>query len=552
MQGSSGLVGFLMLTERRVDHAIESGRFDVRQKQLLLESAAQYRPRSRKNPLGDPLAIFYLIARAHRDELDEQAVELAAFCQCYLLALDLLDDVQDDDLAGKPHGAVGTAMAVNDALTLLFLGLSSLERCMRLEKSPQRRMQYLKIVNRVALTTGRGQHLDLLGAQGARTPREVLAMQREKTASLTLICECAALYSGLTDEEREHYRTLGENLSLLVQVLDDVRDVYGKPRSPDLETGKISYPLACFLERASDAERQHFAALQRALPGSLREIRNLFYGTGALRQVGLAMDGFRRAIHHEVATLGQEAASLRVLLSVIDQLVEGVYKPKPVVETAALRAPSFGFHGYVQRLARDLQQRLGALGATPPLVPWHLPQWMYDNRRRVIFYPDIEGLPEETLPFQAALLGEPDLERVRQLIWRQAPAVMAHELFHHYRDQVGALSSDMWHEELVANTLAIAYCARYEPAAIAGGVEIAERVLARPEHALSAAARQVLDGLLDPARTPHEKCGYGLDLQQTALVQLAMIRELARQPAGLEHAIQRYLVPAPPSYANAS
>jgi geranylgeranyl pyrophosphate synthase len=67
---------------------------------------------------------------------------------------------------------------------------------MRLEKSPQRRMLYLKIVNRVALTTGRGQHVDLLGERGARTPDEVLAMQREKTASVALICECAALYSG--------------------------------------------------------------------------------------------------------------------------------------------------------------------------------------------------------------------------------------------------------------------------------------------------------------------------------------------------------------------
>jgi geranylgeranyl pyrophosphate synthase len=522
----------------------------------LLASAAQYRPRSRKNPLGDPLAVFYLIARAHRDELDEQAVELATFCQFYLLALDLLDDVQDDDLSGKPHGSVGTAMAVNDALTLLFLGLSSLERCMRLEKSPQRRMQYLKIVNRVALTTGRGQHLDLLGAQGASTPREVLAMQREKTASLTLICECAALYSGLTDEERERYRSLGENLSLLVQVLDDVRDVYGKRRSPDLETGKISYPLACFLERASAAERRRFDALKLALPDSLREIRGLFYGTGALREVAKAMDGFRRAIHHEVAAIGQEAASLRVLLSVIDQLVEAVYAPKPVAETAALRAPSFGFHAHVQRLARELGQRLAALGAppAPPLVPWHLPQWMYDKDRQVIFYPDIEGLPEETLPFQAGLLGEPDLERVRQLVWRQAPAVMAHELFHHYRHRVGALSSDMWHEELVANRLAIAYCARYEPAAVAGGVEIAELVLARPEQALSPAAQQVLDALLDPARALRENSGYGLDLQQTALVQLAMIKSLAQQPQQLEQEVERWLgaAAAPPSYANAS
>lgn len=551
MRESFGLVGFLGRVEASVDGAIEAGRFDARQKELLLASASQYRPRTHKNPFGDPLAVFYLIARAHRDELDEQGLELAAFCHFYLLALDILDDVQDDDLAGKPHSAVGSAMAVNDALTLLFLGLSSLERCMRLEASPQRRMQYLKIVNRVALTTGRGQHLDLLGAKGASTPQEVLAMQREKTASLTLICECAALYSGLSDAAREHYRVLGENLSLLVQVLDDVRDVYGKRRSPDLETGKLSYPLSVFLSSASSAQRERFESLKQALPASLKEIRGLLYDTGTLREVAKTMDGFRHAIHHEVAALGQAAPTHRLLLSVIDQLVEAIYAPKPVAETAALRAPSFGFHGYVQRLARDLSQRLAAHGVpeTPPLVPWHLPQWMYDKSRGVIYYPDIEGLPEETLPFQAALLGEPDLGKVQQLMWRQAPAVMAHELFHHFRDKAGTMTSDMWHEELVANTLAIAYAARYEPAAVTGGVEIAERVLARPEHRLSAEAERVLAELLDPARPLQQGRGYGLDLQQTALVQLAMIRELARRPEQLETALERFLSN---SYANAS
>jgi geranylgeranyl pyrophosphate synthase len=551
MQESLGLVGFLGRVEQRIDGAIEAGRFDARQKQLLLASAAQYRPRTHKNPFGDPLAVFYLIARAHRDALDEQALELAAFCHFYLLALDILDDVQDDDLAGKPHSAVGSAMAVNDALTLLFLGLSSLERCMRLEQSPQRRLQYLKLVNRVALKTGRGQHLDLLGEQGARTPQEVLAMEREKTASLTLICECAALYSGLSEDEREHYRVLGENLALLVQVLDDVRDVYGKRRSPDLETGKRSYPLACFLSTASSEQRERFELLKRALPGSLKEIRGLLYDSGTLREVAAAMDGFRHAIHHEVATLGHAAPTHRLLLSVIDQLVEGVYKPKPVAETAQLCAPSSGFHGYVQRLARELSQRLGPLGVPepPPLVPWHLPQWMYDKSRGVIFYPDIEGLPEETLPFQAELLGEPDLGQVQRLMWRQAPAVMAHELFHHFRDKSGTMTTDMWLEELAANTLAVAYIARYEPAALTGGAELAERVLGRPEHRLSSEAQRVLDDLLDPARPVRPGSGYGLDLQQTALVQLAMIRELALRPEQLEPALQHWLTG---SYANAS
>ena len=120
---------------------------------------------------------------------------------------------------------------------------------------------------------------------------------------------------------------------------------------------------------------------------------------------------------------------------------------------------------------------------------------------------------------------------------------MAHELVHHYRDARGQLGSDMWHEELVANTLAIAYAARYEPAAVAGGVELANRVLAQPEHQLSDSAQQVLAGLLDPERAPQPNAGYGLDLDfhQCALVQLAMIRELARAPQSLETAIARLL-----------
>jgi geranylgeranyl pyrophosphate synthase len=545
MRQATGISAFLSRVEDNVDQAILAGPFDASQRELLLATAAQYRPRTRENPLGDTLAVFYLIARAHRDELDEQAVELASFCQFYLLALDLLDDVQDLDLSGKPHANVGAGIAINDALTLLFLGLSALEHCMRLEQSSKRRLLYLKIVNRVALTTGRGQHLDLLGENGARTATEVLAMQREKTASVALICECAALYSGVSDDQREHYRVLGENLSLLVQVLDDVRDVYGKRRSPDLETGKFTYPLACFFETASPEQRQQLAILKQGLPDSLGQIRQLLYDAGTLRQVALSMDGFRRAIHHELAVLGEDAPTLRLLLLVIDQLVESVYTPKPIAETAELRAPRAGWHGYVRRLAAELGQRLRPFGApdTPPLVPWHQPQWMYDKQRGVIFYPDIEGLPEETLPFQAALLGETDLAKVAALMFRQAPAVMAHELFHHYRDALGLLSGDVWHEELVANTLAIAYAARYEPAAVAGGVELANRILGRPEHRLSEQAEAILKELFSPGRAAQPLRGYQIDLHQTALVHLAMIRELAKAPVDLEQALTRYLRP---------
>jgi len=319
--------------------------------------------------------------------------------------------------------------------------------------------------------------------------------------------------------------------------------VYGKSRSPDLETGKVTYPLACFLETATVSDRERFDQLKQALPATLREIRELLYRTGTLRSVARSMDGFRRAIHREIAALGDDAATHRLLLLVIDQLVEGVYTPKPVAETATLREPRSGFHAHVRQLAADWEARLRPLGgpSAPPLVPWHNPQWTYDKDRGVIFYPDIEGLPEETLPFQASLLGEPDLDVVAQLVWRQAPALVAHELFHHYRDARGLLGSDMWHEELVANTLAIAYTARYEPDSLAAGLALANSVLTRPGNDLSPEAASIVAELLDPARAERPNTGYCLDPYQGVLAQLAMIRELAKAPEDVATAMQRWL-----------
>jgi hypothetical protein len=66
-------------------------------------------------------------------------------------------------------------------------------------------------------------------------------------------------------------------------------------------------------------------------------------------------------------------------------------------------------------------------------------------------------------------------------------------------------------------------------------------VLSRHDRHLSREAEATLAELLAPKRTARPDTGYGLDAQQTALLQLAMIRELARTPADLEEAVRRWL-----------
>jgi len=62
-----------------------------------------------------------------------------------------------------------------------------------------------------------------------------------------------------------------------------------------------------------------------------------------------------------------------------------------------------------------------------------------------------------------------------------------------------------------------------------------------PEHRLTEQAEHVLASLFDPERPAQPNTEYGLDMYQTALVQLAMIRELAKAPEPLELAVNRLL-----------
>ncbi|MEY2931856.1 MAG: hypothetical protein RL033_2605 [Pseudomonadota bacterium] len=528
---------FLRRVACGVDHAIESAGLDAPHRALLGATVRRFRAQSARDPLSDPLCLFYLIARAESGAPDAAGLELAVFCQLYLSALDLLDDVQDQDLAGKPHAEAGPAVALNSGLFLLFLGLAALERGMRAAGH----VEALELVARVGLLTGRGQYRDLQPEADA-SPERVLEIAREKTASLSLICELAALHATPEPTRRARYRAIGESFSLFVQVLDDLRDLFGKRQSPDLEQGRPNYAIACFLRHASPAEKARFTLLQAQRPLPLRELRSLLYESGSVQRAAAALDGFRRAIHRESAGLESSSPWLRLLLFTLDGLASTVYTPKPVSEGQSLALPASEWHVAVRRQVRQLAERLRTFGLPdpPPLVPWHLSQWLYEPTRQLIYYADLEGMAEETLPFQAALLGEQDLQAVSALVTAQLPAVLAHELFHFHRHQCGRMGTDVWLEELAANSLSIAYCRRFEPRVLEQSLELAERVLAQVHNTFTPEAAEVLKGLLEePPRTPGG--GYEMSMQQMALVQMGMVRHLAQQSTPLEQALQHWL-----------
>ncbi len=527
------LLEFLEKVDARIDSAVADPSFHPAQRELLQQSATLYRSLARANPLGEPIALLYLVASAWGRELDEQAERVAAFCALYILAADLLDDVQDDDLSGKPHQDVGIPIAANSAVTLLFLALRELHESLQLEPDAARRSEYLELFNRVSIQAVAGQHRDLMGIQGAATPEQVLRMQQAKTSSVSLLTECGALLARTDPRSAEHYRALGEQMALLVQVRDDLRDIFGKTISPDLNATKMTYPVACYLQSASPSEVTEFERLVAGLPETLGQIRELLYASGAVASSALELERCRQSIHHGVATLGNDSPAHRTLLDMADAIAETVYTPPPLEVSSHLWIPEGVFHTTVRRELSLFGQRMKAfrLPDPPRLRPWHQSQWMYDSERRTVFYPDVEGQAEDILPFQAALLGTEDLDDVARVMREQIPAVLAHEMFHFWRDEAGRLTRDHWHEEWAANRLAVAYLRQFAPETLQASLSLAARVLDRFPAAIDERAERILD------RSPHE-CpearGYELDLVGTALVGLEMVRRLAQRDESFE------------------
>jgi geranylgeranyl pyrophosphate synthase len=544
----SMLSSYVAAVQSRVSDIVSDPRFHPSQRELLNARLDRMRGFSGGAGFAEPLGLLYLVVRAAGREPDEQVVEVSAFCFLYLAALDLFDDVQDDDLAGTPHEHAGSALAVNDALTFFVLAVSCLRRAAELEGDRSIAERYFRLFERISLAAVTGQHRDLLALAGPRTPAEVLSLHADKTSSVGLLVECGALLARCDEAKLAGYRRIGERLAPLVQIVDDLRDIYGKPTSPDLASGKLTYPVACLRESAAPATLERFRSLVAELPGSMDALRDLFHESGAVERCARTLDELRCDIHREVLALGTPGPAHRTFLGVIDLLVSTVYEPEPVPESAGLFRPRGGFHDAVRAELAAFLSRMAPFDPpeAPALEPWAEPQYLYESRRRVIYYPDLDGMREEILPFQAALLGIDDLDAAEAVMKAQLPSVLAHEFFHFWRHHAGRLSEDSWHEEFAANRLAVSYSARFCPDVLEQALRLRERVSAQLGHLFDETGERILARCHEPSSGP---VGYEVDLPAMAVVQLELVSRLAAAPADLASDVARLLGANAPNVA---
>jgi len=143
-------------------------------------------------PAGVWSLLTLTVAKSLRSDVDEQAASTVAVAvECLLRALDLLDDVEDDD-ATATIATLGVSRCLNVSTALLFLSLQSLLSLQQQPGLERVGQNALLVVIRSMLTATSGQHSDILSEwrpASKYTTESCLSIAEEKAGSLmSLAC----------------------------------------------------------------------------------------------------------------------------------------------------------------------------------------------------------------------------------------------------------------------------------------------------------------------------------------------------------------------------
>jgi geranylgeranyl pyrophosphate synthase len=181
-------------------------------------------------PAGSWGLLTLLVAEYISPDIDPLcASSVAIAVECFVCALDLLDDVEDEDQSPTVQ-ALGIARTLNVSTVLLALAPQALLSLTQQGFAPTRVLTLLETLQEAALTATAGQHRDLLAEQRAATDltdEECIAIAAGKAGSLMrLACRMGVLCAGGDDFFSEKFSALGEHLGIAHQLDNDSHDMY--------------------------------------------------------------------------------------------------------------------------------------------------------------------------------------------------------------------------------------------------------------------------------------------------------------------------------------
>ncbi|MDQ2741531.1 MAG: polyprenyl synthetase family protein, partial [Chloroflexota bacterium] len=145
-----------------------------------------------------------------------QAAPIAAGVEVFMTALDLLDDVEDEE-GSEIRDRLGPARFLNASTGLLCLGLKTLANV-------ENGAQAVDILLTLALASCAGQDADLsLRSDGAVDLEGALEITQRKSASLAAAaCRLGAFCAGASKTTQERYERFGACLGITAQLANDL------------------------------------------------------------------------------------------------------------------------------------------------------------------------------------------------------------------------------------------------------------------------------------------------------------------------------------------
>jgi geranylgeranyl pyrophosphate synthase len=171
-----------------------------------------------------------LVAQYISPDIDPfHAGNVAVAVECFVCALDLLDDVMDQDQTTTLQ-VLGTARTLNVSLALLALSQKAILSLMQQGVAPSLILRLLETLQEYTLIAAAGQQRDLLAEQRPAqelTREECIEIAAAKAGSIMrLACRLGALCAGADDVLCERFSELGELLGIAHQLDNDSHDLY--------------------------------------------------------------------------------------------------------------------------------------------------------------------------------------------------------------------------------------------------------------------------------------------------------------------------------------
>lgn len=171
---------------------------------------------------------------------------LSAAIEFLILALDILDDLQDEDAEDKPWSQVSSSSSMNVSTGFLMLSMQLIQHA---PFQKEMSMDALQALQQQILQAVNGQHADL--NETASTEEEFLTMIRRKSGSL-MACACMVGAAFQESEDLEGIRLYAESFGIAAQLVNDLQDIVRFDFKNDLINKKWTLPVFLLLQQSGE------------------------------------------------------------------------------------------------------------------------------------------------------------------------------------------------------------------------------------------------------------------------------------------------------------